>query len=773
MRFARFLLSVLVLVCSFSVSRGQADLPLYTDYLVNNFQDWGWGTRTPVNSPAFSGTNSLSLSGTAWNVAFGMHHSSFNTSPYAALSFRAHGGSTGGQILHVFAHVNGVDTAGTNIGALSANAWKQYIIPLGILNADSKTNVDQFTIQLTGNGGTGTFYLDDISLTAKAPPALVHLSLNATQAVRSADSRWFGVNTAIWDSNYDTSQTISLLNEMGTLLLRAPGGSLSDEYHWSLNKSFANSWAWVTSFANFIHVTTNVVGAQAIVCVNYGSGQGVLRGGQPQEAAAWVAYANGNASLYGTTNDLTIGVDEEGINWRTVGYWARLRSLTAASNPDNQYDFLAIGRSAPLGIKYWEIGNEIYGKNWETDFNTNAPYSDHEGWTYATRASNFFSLMKMVDPSIKIGVVLIPGEDNYQNGYTSHPATNSRTAQVHYGWTPKVLATLKQIGVTPDFGVHHVYPQYTGPESDQLLLQASVNWAADAADLRRQISDYFGPGGTNIELICTENNSNSGAQGRQSTSLVNGLYYADSLGQVMKTEFNGFVWWDLRNSTDTQGSFDPTIYGWRSYGDLGMINGPTNRHPTFYAAKMMRQFAGPGDTILNTSSDHLLVSAYAARRTNGALSLMVLNKDLTNDLTAQVVLNGFVPSSGVTVRSYGVAQDEAARTNAVYAARDVAMTNFAGGSTNFVYSFPRLSLTLLTFAPTAPTLTALGSAGSNFIFSLEGQTGSRYAVQTATNLNAPITWSTVSTQTLASPAVLMTNTVEGAAQVFWRAVWLP
>src|SRR5262249_34256943 len=149
------------------------------------------------------------------------------------------------------------------------------------------------------------------------------------------------------------------------------------------------------------------------------------------------------------------------------------------------------------------------------------------------------------------------GETSYSNGYTNHPAYNPRTGQTNNGWTPVVLATLKTQGITPDFLIHHVYPEYTGQESDPLLLQSAVNWARDVADLRQQVSDYFGAGGQGIELLSTENNSNAGNQGRQSTSLVNGLYYADSLGELMKTEFNAMVWWDLRNGTDTKGSFDP------------------------------------------------------------------------------------------------------------------------------------------------------------------------------------------------------------------------
>lgn len=291
------------------------------------------------------------------------------------------------------------------------------------------------------------------------------------------------------------------------------------------------------------------------------------------------------------------------------------------------------------------------------------------------RATNYLALMKAVDPTIKVGVVGVPGESTYDNGYTDHPVINPRTGQTKYGWMPVLLATLKSFAVTPDFLVHHGYPEWTdpnnpatSPDNDPTLLQSTGNWATDAATLRQHITDYFGVGGTNIELVVTENNSDAGAQGKQSTSLVNGLYYADSLGQLLKTEFNAFVWWDLRNSTDTGGFFGPNLYGWRTYGDLGMINGLSTRHPTFYAAKLMQWFARPGDRILNATSDYNLLAAYAARRASGAVNLLVLNKSSFTNLNGQIALNGFTPGATATIRSYGIANDEAARTNGTPAA---------------------------------------------------------------------------------------------------------
>src|SRR5258708_24205005 len=99
----------------------------------------------------------------------------------------------------------------------------------------------------------------------------------------------------------------------------------------------------------------------------------------------------------------------------------------------------------------------------------------------------------------------------------------------------------------------------------------------------------------------------------------------------MQTELNSMVGWDLRNGTDTSGSFDSTLYGWRSYGDLGLINGPNTRHPTYYAAKLMQYFVQPGDTIFSGSSDFVLLPAYAARRASGTVSLLVLNTGTTTN----------------------------------------------------------------------------------------------------------------------------------------------
>jgi hypothetical protein len=377
--------------------------------------------------------------------------------------------------------------------------------------------------------------------------------------------------------------------------------------------------------------------------------------------------------------------------------------------------------------------------------------------------------------------VLVPGEDAFVNNM-NHAAVNPRTGATHYGWTPVMLSTLKTIGVTPDFAVYHFYPQYTpstwqpnSTESDALQLQVAVNWARDAADIRQQITDYVGTDGANIELVCTENNCDAGSMGRQSTSIVNALYLADSMSQLMKTEFNAYVWWDLRNGTDTSGVFDATLYGWRTYGDYGLINGASTRHPTFYAEKLLQSFVRSGDTILNASSDSLWLSAYAARKASGALGLLVINKTPTNVMTAQIAMTNFAPNAVATVRSFGLLQDEATRTNGPAASKDIATNSLSGAAAVFTNSFPPYSLTLLTFAPTAPTLTALPVSAQppgEFVFQLQGQPETRYVIQNSANLTS---WTRVATNTLLGATTMnVTNDVASPSQpLFWRAVWEP
>jgi alpha-L-arabinofuranosidase len=616
-----------------TLTDARADQSIYSDQLDSGWENWSWASVNLSNTSPVNGGTRSAAVTTAPWQAIYLHHSSFDTTSFQTLRFWIHGGAVGGQRVQVQGILSGAAQPGVQLAPLTAGSWRLVEISLSSLGVADKPNFDGFWIQDITGTSQPTWYLDDAALISIPPPQSLTITVNAAQLGRTVDTRMFGVNAAVWDSAFATQATIDLLNQAGNTTLRFPGGSLSDDYHWQTNTTGTNTWEWATSFDEFAAVALGN-SAEVFITANYGTGT-------PAEAAAWVQYAN-----------------------VTRGY----------------------------GFKYWEIGNENYG-SWEAD---NRP-RPHDAYVYATEAQQYIQQMKAKDPTIKIGVVAITGEDSYAN-YPDRVVVNPRTGQSHSGWTPVMLARLKQLGVTPDYIIYHRYPQGPFGESDEGLLGSSGTWADDVADLRQQLDDYLGAGpAANVQIVCTENNSVYSNPGKQTTSLVNGLFLADSICQAMKTELRSLVWWDMRNAQETGNNNSSSLYGWRMYGDYGIVSGNNDRYPSYYVKKLMQHFVRGGDTMASASTNYSKLSAYAMRRTNGTLAVLVLNKDRTTAFTPTISISGFTPASSATVYSYGIPQDEAARTGS--GSPDVQQSTANGLSSSFAYTFGPYSATVFLFIP--------------------------------------------------------------------------
>src|SRR5439155_9395625 len=101
---------------------------------------------------------------------------------------------------------------------------------------------------------------------------------------------------------------------------------------------------------------------------------------------------------------------------------------------------------------------------------------------------------------------------------------------------------------------------------------------------------------------------------------------------------------------------------WRLYGDYGIVTGanpagPADRYPTFYVAKLLQYFARGGDHLVPANSDYSLLATYAARRADGSLTLLILNKSSTTALNANITLNGYSPIGTLDAHSYAIPQD--------------------------------------------------------------------------------------------------------------------
>ena len=127
----------------------------------------------------------------------------------------------------------------------------------------------------------------------------------------------------------------------------------------------------------------------------------------------------------------------------------------------------------------------------------------HPQWdpvTYANAVQNYIAKMKAVDPTIKIGVVGETGRGHLDSKSPVHNVTNPRTGVAHHGWTPVMLATLKNLGVTPDFLIYHRYEQAPGQENDATLLQQAGHLAERRGRSAPAANDYLGTAAAGVEL---------------------------------------------------------------------------------------------------------------------------------------------------------------------------------------------------------------------------------------------------------------------------------
>ena len=242
---------------------------------------------------------------------------------------------------------------------------------------------------------------------------------------------------------------------------------------------------------------------------------------------------------------------------------------------------------------------------------------------------------------------------------------------------------------------------------------------------------------------------------------------------MTKTEFNSFVWWDLRNGTDTSGDFSASLYGWRTNGDLGIIGNLNTLYPTFYTFKLMQHFVQPGDTVLTAASDYSLLSVYAVRRLDGSLTVLAINKDPSNTSTGQVAVAGFTPASSGTVYSYGIPQDNAAETNGSRLAGHRHKPTFpARAQTSITPSRrtrPPCCRSHRRRQPCWPCRFRRPPASSSF--NSRVKPGVPYVIQHSTNL---MTWTSISTNTPLAGTMNITNSVDPSLPMqFWRAIWQP
>ena len=546
-------------------------------------------------------------------------------------------------------------------------------------------------------------------LISAAPSTAVTTTVNAATSLHSVAANMLGINLTRWDIAAVTPQTQQMAAAAGLKLYRFPGGSNSDEFHFNVAANFSNSDITIPQFAEFIASA----GGTGMVTLDYGSGS-------PQEAAAELAYLEGSASdsaAIGSGIEWSETASQwQTVNWNTVGYWAGLRGATPLAHDDG-LNFMRIGHAAPLtSIKFWEVGNEEYG-GWEVDHHGTAgpggasTGAQHDPATYVAFAKQFATLAASILtnaglPGISIGIDSgdpTGGGDNF--------------------WTRNVLTAGLSVGFVPAFISDHSYMQGPGAESDSFLLNNTVSYAPSILDWSTRYADYqsllqqtLSGQASSVQLMATEYNSVYTTPGKQSTSLVNGLFVANSLGSLLDSGYVGSAEWDLRNGWDTNRNNSNLLYGWREGGDYGVLGTGANAapatgayiaYPNYYALQLVSKIATAGGQVVPATSSYSDLKVYAVMQANGDLSLLVINTNPAAAITDQFNVTGFQPGGPAQVWQYGKAQDTAqSLTTDGASSLASSSTTLSLNGASFSYSFPAYSMTVLDVKQ-APILTSI------------------------------------------------------------------
>ena len=260
----------------------------------------------------------------------------------------------------------------------------------------------------------------------------------------------YGISTE--DGSLD-ARLVQLAREEGISLVRFPGGTLSDFYHWRdgigpreqrpVREHPTDSGKSPNPFGTpELFDFCQRIGADPLLTVNAGTST-------PAEAADWVRYCN------------------------------------APQNSERAAD----GFSQPLGVRHWEVGNELYlpGNPGDKQKITIPPEE------YAERFLAFSAAMRNADPAIKLIAIV--------------PPHSSRFVLPYPDWTPTLL---KRASDQIDFlAVHPAYFPLLVNENDPPAKDVYQSlWAAPEAvdrsltELDEQITKYAK--GRDIGIAITE-----------------------------------------------------------------------------------------------------------------------------------------------------------------------------------------------------------------------------------------------------------------------------
>jgi hypothetical protein len=742
----------------------QTNMPVYTDSPQNGWENWSWASTSNSTRFVHGGTVALAVTVDAWEAAY-LHHDAMDTTWFKNIAFWIHGGTNGGQRLRVAGLVGGAEQSSTNLPALTANTWQQFVILLRVLGVDGATGFDGFWVADRTGGSQPTFYLDDITLIGGTPPPP---ATNApVPVIVDAQRDRHPISPLIYGVAFATSNQLRELNAS----LNRSGGNGETRYNWQLNAhNHANDW-YYESLAD----STNTPGAEAdnLVAASKAAGAEAML---TISTVGWVAklgpnrtrLASYSIAKYGaqTGNDAQWfpdagnGIrasDNKAITWNDPND-ANVPSDVAFQQSWVQHLTNRWGRAAQGGVRWYFADNEpsLWHSTHRDVHPTGASMRE-----VRDKFSSYAAMVKAVDPDT---IVAAPEEWGW-SGYF-HSGLDQQTGATN-GWSfyadratnggwdylPWFLDQARQRATNTgqrllDYFTVHYYPQ--GGEfgggttramqerrnrSTRSLWDTNYvdeSWIAEKVKLIPRLKNWVAAHYPGTKIGITE--YNWGAE-----SHINGATaQADILG----------------------------IFGREGLDLATRWTTPDSGTPAFNAIKMFRNYDGAKSTFGDASvrangpnPDEL--AAFAAQRSSdGALTVMLVHKTAGTNTPVTVSLTNILAASAAQVWQLTSA-------NVITRLPDTPLTNGIYRAT-----LPAQSITLLVVPPQpASRLRANGRRPDGTVnLQLEGTVGQRYRVDQSSDFT---NWWPLFTNTLPSGSLPFIVSASNAPRRFYRAVTAP
>jgi hypothetical protein len=315
-----------------------------------------------------------------------------------------------------------------------------------------------------------------------------------------------------------------------------------------------------------------------------------------QSGITFLRWPGGN---WGDRNDITTRqVDNYIAQSKMMGAEPSFTLRLPGSTPEAAAEWVRyVNVEKQYGVKYWSIGNEPSLYEADTSLGDQAM----DAVTAAKRWREFAQAMKAVDPTI-----ILYGPDTHQ--FNGDPAVDPKDSEGR----DYLREFLKLNADLVDIVTVHRYPfpscRTCGTPSKMELLANTPEWDEIIPSLRRVIKDVTGK---DMPVGIMEWNSNwSNVSGAETSpdSFLGALWTADVLGRMIRQRPELLAYWTLKAGASGAGHALMSSYAIR---------------PSYYVYQIYKRF---GNRLLAANADDPMVSLFAAKRDDGALTAIFVNR---------------------------------------------------------------------------------------------------------------------------------------------------